>query len=159
MRRGLVVLLGMALLGLVALAVLGRSLVGTATGVDEALALQDRIRSGSIAFFESEPPLRVYLQPGGAPGAAREWRWRVDGTLRAGVDPVAPGTELALERIRVLCLGAKVQGKPTAGVILRLRRPGQPDWERAYDGSGVPVRTAPPPAPAPPPVPAPGGGK
>ena len=147
MNRGIWILAAMGLAGLVTLAFMGQAYLGSTSGLDETVELQSTLRGAYGMLFEPEPPLRVLRVPGPGEGRRRTWRWKVQATLRPGVDPSRPPASGALVRIVNRCAAMQIAGKAFTGVILELHRPGAPDWTREYDMNGLPL--APPKAPAP----------
>jgi hypothetical protein len=147
MNRGIWIMAGMGLAGLVVLAFLGQAYLGSTSGLDETVELQSTLRGAYGILFEPEPPLRVMRVPGEGGGERKTWRWKVEATLRPGMDPALPPAAGSLVRIVNRCAAMQIPGKAFTGVILVLHRPGAPDWTREYGMDGVP--RSPPKAPAP----------
>ena len=147
MNRGLWILAAMGLAGLIAMVFLGQAYLGSTSGLDETLELQSTLRGAYGSLFQPEPPLRVVRVPDSGTGERRTWRWKVEATLRPGVDPSRPPAAGAVVRIVNRCAGMRIAGKAFTGVLLEFHRPGAPDWTREYDMNGIPVAPPQPSAP------------
>ena len=135
--KGLWIPAAMGLVGLGALLWMSHSLVGTVTGAEEALQLQEALRAGAGSLFDAEPPLRVLRAPGEGPGAG--FRWRVEATLREGLGPDDATVSLWRERTVARALGTRVQGRAPAGVLLVFHRSDAAEATAAFDAQGRPV--------------------
>jgi hypothetical protein len=110
------------------------TLTTVTTGARGAQQLQERLRTACGAVAAEDPPLRVYGVPPAAEGAG--WRWKVEATLRPGKRPGDAEVDRALERVVAACLSTDAGGKSPAGLLVRLRVPGGPEWAADYDGQG-----------------------
>jgi hypothetical protein len=138
MSRTTWVLAAIGLAGLVALLFASQAALRNVGGVEEAVELQDAFRRSHAAFFAGEPPLKVYRVPPSE--ESREWRWKVEATLRPGVGAGSPELARVEERMVVRLLTARAGPGAAGGVILLLHVPGGADVARRYDGQGAPLR-------------------
>jgi len=150
MRKGLWIMGVMAMGAVLFLATISQHLVVDVSGIEEAKTLQSILRGSFPQLLAPEPPLRVLRVPPSE--AVKGFRWRVEATLRPGVDPKSsPVAGRLLDRMVARCLSTTVLQRPPAGVILVLHGADGAETRLDFDGQG---RAVPPPAPPPAP---PGG--
>jgi hypothetical protein len=140
MRRGLWILAAIGVAGIVILVILTHTTLSGVSGIEEAVALQETLRSSYDHLVEPTPPLMVYRVPG-----SPEWpgfRWKIEATLRSNWRPGSPEVNSATARMVARAVGTQVQGKGPAGVMVLLHAPGRPDLTALFDREGLPFDPA-----------------